>query len=394
MTATDAAALTTFFQPVGLEGFEKRYWEQRPLLLTAGDRIGVDVLLSVPELEQILRTQKFQKDEVRLAQQGVEDRMERYLRPGSSELDLGAVLQRHHQGATLILQAFDRRHSQLGAFCRALGRQFGARTWANIYITPAQNQGFGAHYDTHDVLVLQVQGGKQWTVNALAVPAPLPSQPYQESLVQTPELFTTTLNEGDLLYLPRGFTHQAATNTSLSVHITIGLQTLTWADVLSQLVTEEVARNPAARRSIPRGAEGTDSAVLMERLTELMRALSFPENLAQSVRTASRRHIEASTHTADQWSLERLEVTGVLDGVVRTAFPAHYAASPKGQGRLSAPQRDLTFPDALRPLIEDVLSGRVVPLAQIEQHLEPAAAQHFIRLLVQEGIVTPVYAHA
>ena len=33
----------------------------------------------------------------------------------------------------------------------------------NAYITPPENQGFAAHYDTHDVFVLQVSGSKRWT---------------------------------------------------------------------------------------------------------------------------------------------------------------------------------------------------------------------------------------
>ena len=50
----------------------------------------------------------------------------------------------------------------------------------NAYITPPENQGFAAHYDTHDVFVLQVAGSKRWTIHAPVLEHPLPGQTWEQ----------------------------------------------------------------------------------------------------------------------------------------------------------------------------------------------------------------------
>ena len=47
-------------------------------------------------------------------------------------------------------------------------------------MTPPQNQGFSAHYDTHDVFVLQVAGSKRWVVHPPVLADPLPGQDWDQ----------------------------------------------------------------------------------------------------------------------------------------------------------------------------------------------------------------------
>ena len=41
-----------------------------------------------------------------------------------------------------------------------------------------------------------------------------------------------TLNQGDMIYIPRGFVHAAECGSGPSLHITLGLGVRTWADLL------------------------------------------------------------------------------------------------------------------------------------------------------------------
>ena len=66
-------------------------------------------------------------------------------------------------GATLVLQALHRTWPPLIRFGTELAAELGHPVQINAYITPPENQGFAAHYDTHDVFVLQVAGSKRWT---------------------------------------------------------------------------------------------------------------------------------------------------------------------------------------------------------------------------------------
>lgn len=128
--------------------------------------------------------------------------------------------------------AFTYRISQL------LSKAFSTIVPANAYVSPPQSQGFGPHYDPHDVIVLQTGGRKVWSIFASdqGTPAlPLQSQNFvkerHESL-SGDKIEEFVLNEGDLLYIPRGVFHAARSGEVASIHLTFGIRPPTWASVL------------------------------------------------------------------------------------------------------------------------------------------------------------------
>jgi ribosomal protein L16 Arg81 hydroxylase len=48
----------------------------------------------------------------------------------------------------------------------------------------------------------------------------------------TNDVVTLTLHPGDVLYMPKGATHSARAGETLSGHVTIGVRTASWRDVL------------------------------------------------------------------------------------------------------------------------------------------------------------------
>ena len=77
-------------------------------------------------------------------------------------------------GATLVLQALHRTWPPLVDFGSELAAELGHPVQVNAYITPPENRGFAAHYDTHDVFVLQIAGDKHWQIHEPVLPDPLP----------------------------------------------------------------------------------------------------------------------------------------------------------------------------------------------------------------------------
>ncbi len=124
--------------------------------------------------------------------------------------DPPAITHQFHTGATLILQSLDRTHRPLVQFCRALEEEISHPVQANAYLSPPHSAGLLPHADTHDVLLLQVEGGKRWTVAGVGA---------------------VDLVAGDVAYIPRGCRHSAATNASYSLHLTIGITAVTFRDV-------------------------------------------------------------------------------------------------------------------------------------------------------------------
>ncbi|KAH9253484.1 hypothetical protein BASA81_008531 [Batrachochytrium salamandrivorans] len=134
----------------------------------------------------------------------------------------------------------------------------------NVYWTPTDSQGFAPHYDDVDVYILQLEGTKLWTVYESDGSDLFPLLPTTSSLDFHPDELTKLpstqyeLKPGDVLYLPRGFIHQASAmeNTKHSLHITISTSFMTKGQLLQRAVTKLVeqaqARSVDLRRTVPR----------------------------------------------------------------------------------------------------------------------------------------------
>ena len=125
---------------------------------------------------------------------------------------------------------------------------------ANLYCSPASASTSPRHYDTHDVLVLQISGRKSWRIFNPLVKLPLesvPPLPFEERTAMLKyarggprkaranidddecgeALKELTLTSGDLLYVPRGFLTKRATDSF--DHITVGLHVRALARLFS-----------------------------------------------------------------------------------------------------------------------------------------------------------------
>ncbi|MEA2684904.1 MAG: bifunctional lysine-specific demethylase and histidyl-hydroxylase, partial [Actinomycetota bacterium] len=164
-----------------------------------------------------------------------------------------AVWAEFHRGATIVLQSLHRWWLPLTRFCRDIELELTHPVQANAYVTPPGERGLGVHYDTHDVFVLQVAGHKRWTLYEPVLELPLPSQPWSSATGGAgAEELSVDLGPGDCLYVPRGVPHQAESQESVSVHVTLGVLAVTWHDVVRDLVAA-TADDLAFRRPLPAG---------------------------------------------------------------------------------------------------------------------------------------------
>jgi lysine-specific demethylase/histidyl-hydroxylase NO66 len=195
-------------------------------------------------------------------------------------------------GATVVVQGLQHTWDPLVELCAALDAETSHRTQANAYLTPARTTALRRHADQHHVLALQVEGTKRWEVDGLG------------ELVMAP---------GDVLYVPRGTVHAAASQERHSLHVTIGIHARTPRQVLAALVQRldgagldaplplgfgEVADDDALRRALESaaavvgdavrdvvdGAQGFDDVVAHERdLVARRRAGAAPPGALRSV---------------------------------------------------------------------------------------------------------------
>jgi len=188
--------------------------------------------------------------------------------PFTGTADVRRVTVEFEAGATIVFQALHHSQPPVAELCRALETELGHPVQANAYWTPRDSQGLAVHHDTHDVFVLQVAGEKRWVVYEPVLELPLRNQRYTKALGEPGEpVLDLTLCAGDVLYLPRGWLHEALTSSSDSLHVTVGVNVISWLEAV-RAALDDCADDLEFRRSVPEDGEGQADllAALAERL--------------------------------------------------------------------------------------------------------------------------------
>ncbi len=225
-------------------------------------------LLSIADLDAFLRTDAAQIPRISLADSG---------RNGSAgvpddeftfsdgKIDPSRLFPLFDNGATLVVSQFHEHHPPLADFCRGLEKLFLHAVQANIYLTPPGAQGFRTHFDTHDVLVLQVSGTKRWRVWDDAIVPHATRQTRWDAKLHRHDPSggkEVILRAGDVLYVPRGVLHDASVQEGgePSLHATIGLLEPSWADALRGAIDQMEAREASLRQSFRTWRIGDEAA--------------------------------------------------------------------------------------------------------------------------------------
>ena len=237
--------------PLPTADFERDYYEQRLFHIRREASPYYAALLSVTDLDIVLGTHSASYPDISLV------RGDGDVAPGEYTNDASRIqpleVARHFDdGATVIFRQLHKRVPTLARLCVALGRRFSSRVQTNVYLTPPDAQGFSAHWDTHDVFVLQISGAKRWSIYDTKVRLPLRGQRFKPGTPPGDVSNEFELGPGSAVYLPRGLMHSARSTGQASLHITLGLTAFTWAEFLVESVTAAALEEEPLRRNLPR----------------------------------------------------------------------------------------------------------------------------------------------
>lgn len=283
-----------------------RIWGREPRYVPAAARgagdDGFGDLLSTGDVDGLLSTRGLRAPFLRVAKDGRTLSDGDFTRGGgvgaaiSDQLDDTALLRLFASGHTLVLQGLHRTHPPLLELSQDLAADLGHPVQVNAYTTPAQSTGFSAHYDVHDVFVLQTSGEKRWRLHPPVHPYPLRDQPWQQredavaaAADQDPHL-EVTLQPGDALYVPRGWLHSATALGGVSTHVTIGVHVWHRGHLVESLLDEArraVAADAAQRTPLRPGVDVGDVADIGDDLEEVRSALLDALAVVDGARVAS-----------------------------------------------------------------------------------------------------------
>ncbi len=253
------------------EVFAREHWGRHPLLTRAADTGNTFTdLLDLAAVDELLSRRGLRTPFLRIAKDGRVVDPKRFTTSGGAGAEIAdqvssdAVTRLFADGSTVVLQGLHRLWPPLIEFADQLAADLGHPTQVNAYVTPPSSRGFDAHYDVHDVFVLQVAGQKHWTIHEPVLRDPLRTQLWTDrredvaAAAAREPVIDAVLEPGDVLYLPRGFLHSATALGEISAHLTIGVHSVTrWgaAEAALDLARTLAAEDPALRGSLPLGVD-------------------------------------------------------------------------------------------------------------------------------------------
>jgi hypothetical protein len=285
-------------------------------------------LMPWPRLSEILRRHRLDFPRLRLVRDGKPLPVASYLRhvSGSRQkttiprIKSSELTRQLREGATLVLDAVDELSEPVEELAVRLELLFREHVQVNMYAGWQTSRGFDLHWDDHDVFILQVAGRKRWSVYGETRRAPLVNDVSKAERPSGDPVWAATLEDGDLLYIPRGWWHVAEPLAEPTLHLTVGVHNRTGLDLLRWL-SERLRASEAFRRDLPRAASHASRAAHLKRLREEL-SEAFDDSLLE-------RFYEDLDARADA----RARVELPFD-----ATPRPSPASPRALVRLLAPR--------------------------------------------------------
>jgi len=403
-------------------GFFDESWERSPAFFAARSSADREAYRSIDWRDLARASIELEEESVEVIRAGRPSRVKR-----EEAIEAG-----FDEGASVRIFRVQRVWPFLEDLCRSLQWELGFKVSANLYVTPEGRQALDVHSDSHDVLVVQMAGRKDWEIRGSPYSLPVEFRApmvFEEGRRRDhrgdefggrgykgqdggPTLLECSLNPGDLLYVPRGFLHQAVASHGTSVHVTIGIHATTWGDLLALAAAQESRTEMSLRETLPPGATRVSpprdfvEAQLRERSGRLFERLHGEALLLET----AARFAASSVDTKAPGTLpdgDQVEPAETVVAVAEAGASNPVAGfDPAGRYRLArdghvAFRRELidlrslrrsatvhTLPIAFKPVVDSLVQGLEV-CASSAPPLTPRSSEVLFSRLLGAGILVP-----
>lgn len=277
--------LDELLHPITPDRFFAEFHGRKPLHISAGDGAAKRELLDWTGFNALLNQSSiWTAQSLKLVRDAVAVSPDQYCRPVQTQSgsvmrpDPGKVAVLLATGASVIAGDAQELTPPLANAAAMLGRAFAAAVGVNLYCSFKGVQAFGTHYDLHDVFALQVEGEKVWRLyeNRAAAPVDfLPDTPETRRWLEQSRgqvITEVRMRPGDVLYLPRGWYHDALAQDGASLHVTFSVTPL-YGRIVFSLLEQAAMQDPAFRAFMP-PADKDDGRALQAHLADLGQRLA------------------------------------------------------------------------------------------------------------------------
>ena len=322
--------------------------------------------------------------------------------PFDQEIDDRKLISFLRQGATLIVDQAQRSLDRVADLAAAFERATCNDVAINLYASWQSARGFSTHWDDHDVFVVQVRGQKRWRIYGATRVAPLKFDVAAAGSAPKEPLWTGRLTAGDVLYVPRGWWHDArgdAAQGQANVHLTCSFRSRTGADILAWL-RDRMTAHELFRRELPLLAGDDRWTEHVEAFRDLLESIlreGTGAQLAQRLREEFRgRWTERAgprfgsslePWRSGDWNDYRILLRGAPHAMLRRAEQEDSVC-------LTANGVKLELDPFCLPLIEPLAAGDTVTVAELKSvdtgRFDAAFVDDFIGELLSRAVVVAI----
>jgi len=377
--------------PLGAPAFLREYW-LKTFVHIPGKAGRFTKLLTWSELNAILEQHRLIPPRLKLFRDGQPVDPAHYLTPamfGVPRLDAGGLAISLAQGASLILDDVQELSPRVRDLMHSFQDALHTDAFANLYAGWHTQKAFHVHWDAQEAVVLQMFGRKRWKVYR-----PTRLHPLKNDLEPPPQpggapAWEGILSDGDVLYIPRGWWHEAFPLDEPSLHLTVSLTPPTGMDYLGWAISR-MRRHVELRASLPADIDTAQTAIagtVAGLLGDALRESPLSDFLREwdaNIRPSP--HIRLPDAAYEQFSSITDDSRIRLASLHRLSF-----SEQDGNFAFPAAGRLWTVPASLQPALARLQNSRDLTVAQLAGALpEPSAKGDLLKslgVLARAGIV-------
>ena len=318
--------LAWLLSPLSVEAFIAESWEQKPQVVARDDPEYFKTLFRAADFELVLEFGQLRPPAIRVVSNGEGPTPDEYLQ-SDGRLDLNQLRKLYVEGHTIVVNGLQKYWGPVAEFAESLQRRLCFNVLVNAYLTPANSQGLRPHYDSHNVLIVQLSGIKAWRLYRCEVACPLYGTARREpfSRDELAEPLVVTMSAGDVMYIPRGWVHEADTGESSSLHLTIGIFPPLWLDLAAKALSSLAVKNERLRHALPVGfLDDADIMQTLERgLKDLARLLEKEGSATDALSMLEDDFVRASRTSPDGQFVAALDRLSSIDLETRLILRPH-----------------------------------------------------------------------